>query len=94
MSEPIFKVGDVVSMRVGYSNDCDDDNYAGHGYINQKSNKYTIRAIHPASGIGVFGNDAIYFFEEIHDGVAEYALYNIQIERDNAINKLISVANK
>jgi hypothetical protein len=74
-----FNIGDVVYMKLGYSDDSYKKNYAGAGYLADSDNTFTIRAV--VDGTALWYGKYIYFFDEVSNGVVEHALSNKTIDR-------------
>jgi hypothetical protein len=90
MNSPLYKIGDVVYLKLGFSKTPSDKNYAGYGYpikIKAKT-QVTIRNI--TSGSGEFDNKWIYWSDEILDGgIVEYALESLQDIRNEKLEILL-----
>ena len=79
-----FRVGDKVLCKKGFTTDHNSRLYGGAGYLDPAHGEYILiikSIIKPMNGV-------IYFFENNENGIYEFALEDISIERDRKLEKL------
>lgn len=79
-----FNINDIVYTKSNYSSDCYNHNkYAGGGY----RPNYSFKVYRVEKGTGMWNGTWLYF-GEYGNGMAEFALENVAIIRDKALEKL------
>lgn len=89
-----YKVGEIVRMREGYSDNPNDSSgleYGGAGYISNISNEYRVCSIE--EGAGMWDSRLIYFvialdYDDYSGGVVEDVLIGLDEIRDIKLEKL------